>query len=107
MPMSRVPAIVFDLAQVVQVAVEHLHTMSFPIDDVEVLLRVHRKLVRQVPLARAGAPILLAARALGDLLDELPVLRKHHHPVIRVAVGDDDVAAATSSSPTATRITGW
>src|SRR5205823_14145137 len=50
----RIP-VVANLADVVQVPVEHLEPVPFAIDDVQVLVRIDRVLVRQITLAGSGA----------------------------------------------------
>src|SRR5262249_14173008 len=94
----RIP-VVADLADVIQVPVEHFDAVSLAIDDVEILVGVHRKLVRQVPFARSGALVFRTARTFADLLDELPVLVEHDDAIVAVAVGDDDVAVVQDGDP--------
>ena len=93
----RVP-LVLDLAQVVQVLVEHLQPLVLTVDDVEILLRVDRQLMRQRPFANARALVGRTAGALAHLLDELTGLVVQDDAVVAVAVGDDDVAAVQNGN---------
>jgi hypothetical protein len=63
----RVP-VVPDLADVVQVLVEHFDAVAFAIDDIEILLASTASFVRQVPLAGPQCPCLADPALFADLL---------------------------------------
>ena len=94
----RIP-VVANLADVVQILVEHFDAVAFAVDDVEVLLRVHGELVRQIPLAR---PVPLSAgppAPLPTCLMNFPVLSNRIDAVVAVAVGHDHVAVVQNRDP--------
>ena len=66
--------------------------MAFAVDDVEIFLRIHCELVRQIPLADAFALVGRTTGALSHLFEQLAGLVEHHDAVVAIPVGHDDVA---------------